>query len=88
MDVDQIGVEIDANVGKTRLIKYLHKISLTAVTALLLSLPSWADEIRLPDIGSAADATLPKSQRLRSSDESPLTFNMVTPNGTPWRIGS
>lgn len=45
--------------------KYAAKIALLIATGLLLAAPVWADEIRLPDIGSAADATLPKSEEAR-----------------------
>ena len=47
------------------MIASLRHYALTILTALLLSAPVWADEIRLPDIGSAADATLPKTEEAR-----------------------
>ena len=41
------------------------KLLISLVTSLLLSAPAWADEINLPDIGSAADAVLPKTEEAR-----------------------
>ncbi|MBT8079956.1 MAG: M48 family metalloprotease, partial [Gammaproteobacteria bacterium] len=47
------------------MIATLKQTTLTILIALLLSATLWADEINLPDIGSAADATLPKTEEAR-----------------------
>jgi predicted Zn-dependent protease len=54
-----------ANVGKSCVRARIFKISLMSLVSLLLAATVWADEINLPDIGSAADAVLPKTEEAR-----------------------
>ncbi len=45
--------------------KRIFQFALMMAISLVLSAPVWADEINLPDIGSAANALLPKSEEAR-----------------------